>query len=555
MHLDEQLLLSVHGFSLSLQGDDGQPVSVLREVSFEVPRGETLGLAGASGSGKTMCMLALLGLLPAPIHSMEGELKFRTARGEVLDLARLPEREHRTLRGKEIAMVFQDPHASLNPTMRCGEQVAEVFRYRQGLSKAAARRSVHDLFERVRLPDTDRMFRSYPHQLSGGQRQRVMLAVALAGRPALLIADEPTSAIDVTTRQALLSLLQELRSDWGGTTIFISHDLGAIAQVADRVLVMEKGTVREEGPTHQILHTPVDRYTNILLEDYRRRFQPVVEAPPPVSPADAGRIPSPLLAVSELSVSYGRRSMFGGYSANTAVKAVDQVSLSLQPGETLGIVGESGSGKTSLVRALLGLLPIQAGTVRFMGEEWSGGGGIPSGKKGMQAIFQDPYASLNPRIPIGLAITEPMRVHGLGDRESSRREKAVELLELTGIGGDAFWRYPAAFSGGQRQRISIARALATQPACLICDECLSSLDATVQWQVLDLLRSLQQSQGIGYLFISHDLPLVRHISHRIAVMQAGRLVEINTTQRIWRNPEHPYTKSLLAALPPTPGGQ
>ncbi len=548
MHLDEDLLLAVHRFSLSLEGEDGHPVSILRDVSFELRRGETLGVAGASGSGKTLCMLSLLGLLPAPIHSLEGTLHFRTSEGRVVDLARQPERERRGLRGKEIAMVFQDPLSSLNPVMRCGEQVAEVLRYRMGLGRAAARRSVLDLFDRVRLPDHDRIYRSFPHQLSGGQRQRVMLAMALAGKPSLLIADEPTSAVDSTTRQALLSLLQELRSDWGGTTILISHDLGAIAQVSDRILVLEHGLVREQGPTRQILDSPETAFTRNLLEDFRRRFRPVEgHGPPPDSPVANTEGHAPLLAVSGLTVTYGRRSRFRRRSS----PAVNQVDFTLNAGETLGIVGESGSGKTSLVRALLGLLPMRQGSVRFRGED-IGEGRTPTGnrwgKGGIQAIFQDPYGSLNPRIPIGLAITEPMRVHGLEAGESARREKAAELLELTGIGGDAFWRYPAAFSGGQRQRISIARALATRPACLVCDECLSSLDATVQWQILDLLRSLQQQQGLGYLFISHDLALVRHISDRIAVMQAGSLVEIDTTAHIWNRPAHPYTKSLLAAL-------
>jgi peptide/nickel transport system ATP-binding protein len=446
--------------------------------------------------------------------------------------------------GREIAMYFNEPMTSLNPVFRCGDQVAEAILFHKKVRKTAAKKQVLSLFEKVKLPDPERIWRSYPHQLSGGQRQRVMIAMALSCNPALLIADEPTSALDVTVQRSILDLLAELKQTWGGSTIFISHDLAVVKEVADNVLVMKNGEVVEQGSVAQIFKNPQHPYTQILLENFKTRTSM------PTAIKAAEKPTAPLLSVQHLKTAFTSKSNFFG-KAKTQIHAVDDVNLEVYEGETLGLVGESGSGKTTLGRSILKLVNPDSGEVIFQGrnmlqqaeEQWF------STRKDLQIIFQDPYSSLNPRQPIGMALTEPMEVHRLFHNEKKRREKALELLETVGLEAGHFWRFPSEFSGGQRQRICIARALSLEPKLIICDECLSALDVTVQSQILDLLQVLQSERSLTYLFISHDLSVVRQISDRIAVMKNGKIVEIGPAAEVFQNPSSEYTRQLLDAIP------
>jgi peptide/nickel transport system ATP-binding protein len=515
-------------------------------------RGETLGIVGESGSGKSMTAQAIMGLLPGKAQLVGGEIIFEKKDGVQTDLTKVKPGDFQGIRGKEIGMVFQEPMTSLNPVMRCGEQVEEAISdwglrisdWGAGKSaKATVKQKVLELFEKVKLPDPERIWRSYPHQLSGGQRQRVMIAMALASNPSLLIADEPTSALDVTVQRSILQLLKELKTTWGGSTIFISHDLSVVAEVADNVLVMQKGEVVEQGPVADVFKHPKHPYTQLLLENYQKRTVfPSIHRPPSTVHRP------PFLTINHLQTHFPTKRNFFG-KATEHVKAVDGVSLEIYEGETLGLVGESGSGKTTLGRSILNLISPTSGEVVFKGRnilqqadnEWF------STRNELQIIFQDPYSSLDPRQPIGLALTEPMTVHGLFSDEKQLRERAVELLETVGLEADHFWRYPAEFSGGQRQRICIARALALEPRLIVCDEAISSLDVTVQTQILELLQELQRKHGLTYLFISHDLGVVRQISDRIAVMKDGKIVEIGDAASIFTNPTHPYTKELAEA--------
>ncbi|MCF8281100.1 MAG: ABC transporter ATP-binding protein [Bacteroidales bacterium] len=529
-------LLTINNLRVSFPSEIGK-VDALRGISFSLKKGETLGIVGESGSGKSMTALAIMGLLPAAANLEAGEILFEGKDGRILNPA--------SVIGSEIAMIFQEPMTSLNPVFRCGDQVAEAILLHQKTTKGIAKQQTLQLFEKVKLPDPERIWRSYPHQLSGGQRQRVMIAMTLSCNPSLLIADEPTSALDVTVQRSILDLFNELKNEWGGSTIFISHDLGVVAEVADNVLVMQKGEIVEHGSVAQIFQNPKHPYTQLLLENFKKR----------TSLSTAHRQPStvnhlPILSISKLRTWFpSRRNFFGKPIEH--VKAVDNVSFEVFDGETLGLVGESGSGKTTLGRSILKLINPSSGEVIFSSKnilqqtenEWF------STRKDIQVIFQDPYSSLNPRQPIGTAITEPMQVHGLFSNEKQRREKAVELLETVGLEASHFWRFPSEFSGGQRQRICIARALALQPKIIICDEAISSLDVTVQAQVLDLLQVLQKKHRLTYIFISHDLSVVRLISDRIAVMKDGKIVEIGPTDEVFSNPKSDYTRELLEAIP------
>ncbi len=541
-------MLTINGLKVHFPSENGT-VEALRGISFSMKKGETLGIVGESGSGKSITALTIMGLLPAAAKMTEGQVVFRNKNEQQLELTSLSPSAMQRIRGNEVAMIFQEPMTSLNPIFRCGEQVAEAILIadsgRGEMDAKAVKSRVLGLFEKVKLPDPERIWRSYPHQLSGGQRQRVMIAMALSCKPSLLIADEPTSALDVTVQSAILDLVNELKHEWGGSTIFISHDLGVIAQVADNVLVMKKGELVEYGSVRQIFRNPQHSYTQLLLENFKKRTDFRY-----VQPAPTDQRPSPILTIQNLQTHFPTKRNFFG-KATEHVKAVDTVSFEVYQGETLGLVGESGSGKTTLGRSILNLINPDSGEVVFQGKnilqqtekQWV------STRKDIQIIFQDPYSSLNPRQQIGLAITEPMAVHGLFPSEKQRRERAIALLETVGLEASHFWRFPSEFSGGQRQRICIARALALEPKVLICDEAISSLDVTVQSQVLDLLQVLQKKYGLTYIFISHDLGVVRLISDRIAVMKSGKIVEIGTTVEVFGAPKSAYTRQLVAAIP------
>ncbi len=547
-------LLEINQLQVNFPSENAT-VEAVRSISFSMKKGETLGIVGESGSGKSVTSLSIMGLLPQAAKLAAGEILFHPKTGEPVDLTRLPQSSLRRLRGREIAMIFQEPMTSLNPVFQCGEQVAEAIRLHQKTNGGEAKRQVISLFEKVKLPDPERIYRAYPHQLSGGQRQRVMIAMALSCNPSLLIADEPASALDVTVQRSILDLINELKNDWDGSTIFISHDLGVVAEVADRVLVMKNGEIVEQGGVAAIFKKPQHPYTQNLIKNFQERTGPqsVVRSPQSSVHSPQSGVHSrqePVLRVENLRTWFPANRNFFGKTLRH-VKAVDDVSFEVFKGETLGLVGESGSGKTTLGRSILNLIQPTGGQVFFENKnlaqlpeyEWK------TLRKDLQIIFQDPYSSLNPRQPAGSALTEPMLVHGILKTEKERREKALHLLETVGLDASHFWRFPSEFSGGQRQRICIARALALDPKFIVCDECVSSLDVTVQAQVLDLLKDLQEQRGFTYIFISHDLSVVRLMSDRIAVMKDGKIEELGQAEEVWNNPKKAYTQQLLAAIP------
>jgi peptide/nickel transport system ATP-binding protein len=550
-------------------------------ISFDVKSGETVGIVGESGSGKSLTALSVMQLLPLEAIR-QGEIFYRGKDNVETGLMHIPEKQKRTFRGKEIGMIFQEPSTALNPVLTCGSQVAEVMMHHLRQNRKEAFEHSISLFEKVMLPDARRIFHSYPHQLSGGQKQRVMIAMAICCKPNILIADEPTSSLDVTVQSHILALLEMLRAENNMSMIFISHDLGVIAEIADRVVVMYKGKIVEQGDVMQIFSNPVHPYTKGLLACrpplYKKlRRLPVIEdfmlveknnnAPIPqnsFSDIDDALIISavevdrrlqhlqqhvPVLSVKNLRTYFSYRKNF--FSRKTLVAAVDDVSFDLYPGETLGLVGESGSGKTTLARSILQLIQPASGTVLFEGRDLahSNEKEMRAVRKKMQIIFQDPYGSLNPGFTAGHAITEPMRVHHLYGSEKGRMEKARQLLSKVKLPADAYNRFPHEFSGGQRQRISIARALAVEPKFLICDEPVSALDVSVQAQVLNMLLQLQEEFNLTYIFISHDLSVVQFMSDRIMVMNKGKIEETGKAADICQRPATQYTKELISAVP------
>lgn len=547
-------------------------------VSFSIQPGETLGIVGESGSGKSVTSLSIMGLLPAGGHITKGAVRYKKGE-EVIDLVQLSPKALRQYRGNEIAMIFQEPMTSLNPVFRCGFQVLEALQWHTDLSPKAARQRVLELFQQVKLPDPERIFTSYPHELSGGQKQRVMIAMALSCQPRLLIADEPTTALDVTVQKAILQLLQELKDQIDAAIIFITHDLGVIGDIADRVVVMYQGQVVEQGSVQQIFHSPAHPYTKGLLacrpplKDRIKRLPTVSDfmamddtgqwiektdfrSSETISPAaSAARLAElqrqpPLLEVKGLQTWFPKDKSWWG-TARSYVKAVTDVTFDVYPGETLGLVGESGCGKTTLGRTLMRLVPAMRGQVTFEGRDVlsASGSALRALRKDMQIIFQDPYSSLNPRMTIGSAIQEPMRVHQLHSSEAARKEMTMQLLGQVGLEAHHYHRYPHEFSGGQRQRICIARALALEPKFIICDESVSALDVSVQAQVLNLLLDLQQTYQLTYIFISHDLSVVHFMSDRIAVMRDGQVVELDNSHEVYYHPKHSYTQTLIQAIP------
>jgi peptide/nickel transport system ATP-binding protein len=556
-------LLSIHNLSIGFDTEIGF-VPGVEDISFDVGRGEIVALVGESGSGKSITALSILQLLPAPpARVLGGEIVYLRRDGQTVDLLRQPPKVMQSIRGGEIAMIFQEPMTSLNPVYTCGDQVVEAIRAHRGRPGAPhARREAIALFEQVKLPEPGRIFSSYPHQLSGGQKQRVMIAMAMSGGPSLLICDEPTTALDVTVQKTILELILSLRKAEDLGVIFITHDLGVVAEIADRALVMYKGKVVEQGPVDELFRHPRHPYTKGLLNcrpalHIKGERLPMVSdfvegtgSPEVVKVVETRIEGEVMMKVEDLRVWYpARRSWLG--KTNQHTKAVDGVSFEVRKGEVLGLVGESGCGKTTLGRAMLRLVEPTGGRIEFQNVDWTGldVSALKRYRSQIQLIFQDPYSSLNPRMRIGRAIGEAMAVHGMGADEGDRRRRVVELLAKVSLQPEHYDRYPHEFSGGQRQRIVIARALSLRPSFLICDESVSALDVSVQAQVLNLLNDLKREFGFTVVFISHDLGVIRYFSDRILVMNRGRVEEMGDAEEVYSRPKTEYTKKLLAAIP------
>ena len=525
-------LLRIEGLSVPLPGSADRRYAV-HDLSLTLNAGEILCVVGESGSGKSMCANAVMGLLSESMRPSAGRVMF-----DGKDLLAMPEAELRGLRGRALGMIFQEPLSALNPVMRVGEQIAEVLQVHGTTGAAEVARRVLEQLELVGLPEPGQIRHAFPFQLSGGQRQRVMIAMALALSPAILIADEPTTALDVTTQAQILALIKTIQQRQPMGVLFITHDFGVVAEIADRVAVMEHGVLVEVGTATQVLNAPAHPYTQRLIAAVPRRR---AEEAAPVAEA------APVLDVRGLSKSYGGRG--GWFGAKRAVKAVDDVSFSIRRGETLGIVGESGSGKSTIGKCLLKLVGIDAGTLLFDGRDIA-----PLTprqfrplRRDIQMIFQDPFASLNPRQTVGRIVSDGPVASGATRREGEAR--ARELLDLVGLDASAFARYPNQFSGGQRQRIGIARALALNPKLLVADEAVSALDVSVQAQVLALLHRLQQQLSLALVFITHDLRVAAQICDTVLVMHRGKIVERGTPKQIFEDPQHAYTQALIAAVP------
>ena len=545
---------------------------VTHDISFELFPGKVLGIVGESRSGKSVTSLAIMGLLPKDFSRIEtGSIEFRAEEVSV-DLVGLPKDAHRALRGKGMAMIFQEPMSALNPVMRCGEQVAEAIRLHQvHLSEKEVQQQVLDLFMEVQLPRPEALLAAYPHELSGGQRQRVMIAMALSCNPALLIADEPTTALDVTVQATILALLRELSVSRGLAVIFITHDLGVIARMADEVLVMYQGKQMEFGSVEAVFTRPQSNYTRGLLacrpalaqryerlltvKDYMDAPLDAVLSLPMVSAAsreerlNALYQQQPLLQVRDLKLWYPNKSVF--WQQQRYVKAVDGVSFDVFPHETLGLVGESGSGKSTIGKLVAGLQEPTSGSLSYDGVLYTAMSGAERKRfrRKVQVIFQDPFGSLNPRMTIGQALEEPISVHGLRKSAAERQKRVAELLDQVSMPANALRKYPHEFSGGQRQRIVIARCLAMEPEFIVCDESVSALDVSVQAQVLNLLKSLQMELGLTYIFISHDLSVVKHLSDRVMVLKAGKCEELQEADALYQHPQTDYTRKLIEAIP------
>ncbi len=543
-------------------------VEAVRNLSFHIDAGETLAIVGESGSGKSVSSQSIMRLIDYGGGRITGaSMNFQRRDGSVIDLASADQGTMRRIRGSEIAMIFQEPMTSLNPVFTVGEQIAESIRLHQGKSMAAARAEALRMLEVVRIPEARRILDRHPHQLSGGMRQRVMIAMALSCKPSLLIADEPTTALDVTIQAQILQLIRALQDEMQMAVIFITHDMGVVAEIADRVVVMCRGEKVEENNVHAIFEAPQHPYTRALLAAVPRLgamhgtdlperiaisgaiITPEMEAEAKIVRSIPGADPQqqPLLKVRKLTTRFDVKS--GVFSrVKQRVHAVEQISFDLYPGETLALVGESGCGKSTTGRSLLRLVDITSGSVEFGGRDLAKlpRSELRSLRRDIQFIFQDPFASLDPRLTVGYSIMEPLLVHGMAE---GAQEKVAKLLERVGLLPEHAQRYPHEFSGGQRQRICIARALALNPKIVIADESVSALDVSIQAQIVNLLLDLQQELGISFIFISHDMAVVERISHRVAVMYLGQIVEIGPRRAIFENPQHPYTKKLMAAVP------
>lgn len=562
--------IKISNLSIAFPQADGQKV-VVDDLCLKIPRGKTVGLVGESGSGKSITSLAIMQLLHQEAKITTGQISLQLKDNEKEQLLQMDAKQLRKLRGNKISMVFQEPMSALNPVMKCGKQIEEVLLIHQNLDKHILKEKVFSIMESVRLPDVNRVYKSYPHELSGGQKQRLMIAMAMANEPELLIADEPTTALDVSVQKTILDLIKNLKDQFNTSVLFITHDLGVVADIADEVAVMYQGKLVESGSVQQVLNHPIHQYTKALMacrpplhirpkrlpsvSDFmeNERNEQVVYISEEERKLNHQNIykNEAILKIENLIVSYIiKKNLLGKTSQK--YQAVRSVNFELFKGETLGLVGESGCGKTSLSRALLGLIKSESGNIwwnrqdilQYSGREWS------KFRQKMQIIFQDPYGSLNPAQTIGDTVMEPMIVH-LNLSISEARKDALALLEKTGIAEEHFYKYPSEFSGGQRQRISIARALAMKPEIIICDESVSALDVSVQAQILNLLNNLKDEFQLSYLFISHDLSVVKYMSDRIIVMQEGEFVEIEEADKLYKNPKNEYTKMLISSIPGT----
>lgn len=578
-----KLLLDVKNLVTEFKTDSGI-VKAVNDVSFTLNKGETIGIVGESGSGKSVTSLSIMRLIPNPPGRIaSGQILYNTRDGKQVDLAQIADKDMRHYRGNEIAMIFQEPMTSLNPVFTCGDQVMEAILLHQKVNKQQAKDITLKMFEKVRLPNPQRILDAYPHQLSGGQKQRVMIAMAMSCNPSILIADEPTTALDVTVQKTILDLMYQLKHEIDSAIMFITHDLGVIAEIADRVLVMYKGRIVEQGTVLEIFSNPQHPYTRSLLacrpplgkrlsklptvvdfmrekedgsiEELNTSVEDAIKAvviDPKVTDERREKLlkQEPVLRVENLKTWFPVKKDFMGNTVEY-VKAVDDVSFDVYPGETLGLVGESGCGKTTLGRTILRLAPATSGKIIFDGKDLLSLSNkeMMDVRKNLQIIFQDPYSSLNPRITIGDAIMEPMSVHGIYSNEKERKEKVVELLGKVNMKPEFFYRYPHEFSGGQRQRICIARALALNPKFIICDESVSALDVSVQAQVLNLLIQLREEFKFTYIFISHDLSVVKFMSDHMVVMNKGKIEEMGSSDEIYNNPQKEYTQKLISAIP------
>lgn len=536
---------------------------VIKNISFDLYKNEILGIVGESGSGKSVSSLAVLGLLPQKTS--------RISNGKILydgeDLTQKSSREFRKIRGKQISMVFQEPMSSLNPSLKCGYQVEEILSEHTLLSKKDIKTEVLSLFEKVKLPNPEKIYNSYPHQISGGQKQRVMIALAIACKPNVLIADEPTTALDVTVQKEIIKLLKDLQQQTQMSIIFISHDLSLVSEIADRVLVMYKGEIVEQGKTHDIFHLPKQTYTKALiasrpsLNQRLRRLPTVSDFLNDTTPTEiiteeerTERLVElyaqlPILEVKNIEkIYYSRMGVLG---KKVEFKALQDVSFKVFEGETKGLVGESGSGKSTIGNAILQLDKATKGQIFYKGIDITALSDkeFKSFRKEIQIIFQDPYSSLNPKMKVGEAIMEPMQVHKLYKNNKERKQKTIEILERVGLSSAHFDRYPHEFSGGQRQRIGIARTIALQPKLIVCDESVSALDISVQAQVLNLLNELKENFGFTYIFISHDLSVVKYMSDKIIVLNKGILEEETEADELYQNPKTDYSRKLIDAIP------
>ena len=560
--MDALPILSVRDLRVTFKSASGLN-EVLHGISYQLYANEILGIVGESGSGKSVASLAVMGLLPLKSGvTISGEIIFNS--DNVIDYS---QKQLETIRGRKIAMIFQEPMSALNPSICCGKQVEEILLQHSCITKKEAKEEVIRLFSAVKIPEAKTTYKKYPHEISGGQQQRVMIAMAIACKPEILIADEPTTALDVTVQKEIIALLKTLQQDYKMSVIFISHDLALVSDIADRIVVMYKGDIVEKGDTKSVFKNPQKEYTKALI-GARPTLKGRLKKLPTISDFLSGIIPraliaktareekhkniyssAPLLEVINLEKTYYSKASFFG--TKTALKAVDNVSFKVYSGETLGLVGESGCGKSTLGKAILQLDKATAGTIKYKGKDIINLSkkALRTLRKEIQIIFQDPYASLNPRLTVGKAIMEPMKVHGLFSSDNERKAKTIEVLEKVGLEAAHFDRYPHEFSGGQRQRVGIARTIAVQPKLIICDESVSALDISVQAQVLNLLNTLKEDYGFTYIFISHDLSVVKFMSDQLMVMNKGKIEEIGEADSIYESPQKEYTKTLIEAIP------
>lgn len=555
-------LLSVNNLNISFY-KNGIETPIINNISFAIKPNEIVAIVGESGSGKSISSLALMGLLPKKISKItSGSILF-----DAKNLVEVTQQQFQNIRGKEIAMIFQEPMSALNPSMRCGKQVEDVLKQHSSLSASKIKSEVLSLFEKVKLPNPKKIYKTYPHQISGGQKQRVMIAMAIACKPKLLIADEPTTALDVTVQKEILELLKTLQTETQMSILFISHDLALVSELADKVLVMYKGKIVEQANTHAIFKTPKHNYTKALIgarpsTAYRLKQLPTISDfmsnnvnANIVSDLDRKKnhekiyAQTPLLEVIDIEKTYLTKK--GLFSKGLPFKAVDGVSFKVYKGETIGLVGESGCGKSTLGNAILQLDKATSGTIIYNGKDITNltKRQLRQLRKDIQIIFQDPFASLNPRLTVGNAILEPMCVHNIYNSNAERKAKVLELLQNVGLQATDYYKYPHEFSGGQRQRIGIARTIALKPQLIVCDESVSALDISVQAQVLNLLNDLKAQFGFTYIFISHDLAVVKYMADQLLVMNKGKIEELGDADAIYKSPKQAYTKQLIDAIP------